>query len=305
MGIPELVVLAGVQRAWDFLKAYPGEILAAEMRELSAKKQQSYREMIEVENPTIHLAYPTSKTTLPAFSVILQSEAEQFNFMDDAGPDDRMLPYPPPAEDEFVDVEPMGGTVYDGDTPPRPLTLSGDAVKDDVRTVRRTQVQKKNLDMQRGFLGGDADEHFAQIGEPSRVWNRNEHLVSSRSWIDQVGIGIMVTTTSAEKTLVYYRLLRTVLRLLATWFSRNGVKNPTYSGSDLQNAESLGPAPSPGAFQRMITMSFAHESTTYEVEAILRGWEIQINLVTPNAEGGVDETPVVMLEGSARPPRGQ
>lgn len=299
MSMPEFAVMAGVQRAWDIIKAHPGEILAAEFKELSRKKQKDFREMIEAEDPTIHLAYPTNKTRLPAFSVILQSETEEETFLDDAGPDDRVYPYNPynPLGIDPYEDDDMGGIVYDIVTGPLPMTVSGAKVKESVRTVRRTARPKKNQDMQRGFLGGDADEQFEKMGEPKKVWDRNEHKVTSRSWIDRVNVGVLVTATNAEKTFVYYRLLRTLMRLNTTWFSRNGIKVPSYSGSDLQSSEMLGPAPIPNVFQRMLIMSFKHETNTKEVEAIIRGWEYEITLVTNRADGGTDEVKVLQASG--------
>lgn len=299
MGMPEFVIQMGVQKAWDFFREN-AHVVAYMLKELPAERKEAYRRMIEDEEVSILFAYPIVQPTIPSFSIILQSETEEHAFLDDGGDDDMALPYPPPGMDDWTEHDDYGGVVYNGDTAPQYSPVDGADPKESVRSVVRTQWPRKNLDMQRTDLGQESPEHFERMGEAPHLFNRQYQRVSSRSWVDRVSVGIIVTADNQEKTFVYYRLLRWALRQLTMWFHVNGVLNMSISGSDVAPAAPLTPAPSPAIFQRQMNLSFQYQDQAHEVEAILRGWVLDIKLATKNADGSVDYVPIYSVSGSAK-----
>ena len=295
MSMPEFVIQYGVQRAWEFFKEN-SHAIGYLMKELPVDKRERYRQMIEDEDVSIILAYPTAQTRLPSFAIVLSGESEEIDFLDDGGDDDSVLPYPSPGLEDIEDNpylhEGYDSVTYERDFGPQLSSVDGAQAKETIRPVLRTQLPRKNLDYQRTDLGQEAPENFEKMGETERLFDRNTQKVSSRSWVDRISVSVIVTTQNAEKTFIYYRLLRWSLRMLKMWFAVNGIQNLTFTGSDLSPNEQLAPAPSPTVFQRTLMLSFQHEDKAYEVEAFIRKWIFDIKLAVQNADGSVDYTVV-------------
>jgi len=225
---------------------------------------------------------------LPSFTISLLSEAEdpQGQYVGMDGLDYRDMPYPSPALEDFYPQEEFLGVVYGDPEAPTPRTVDGPSTTSEDLAH---PLPRKNLHVQRGF----DSEKRERMGHPARLYNKDQQRLSLKSVGDRVTIGVMVTTDSFEKTWVYYRLLRWVLRRFVGWFEANGLQNMTFGGADVRAAEELSPTAS-GApvFQRQLTLTFYHEDYAVEVESVLRGWMLEIVMATARQDGQLDYTPI-------------
>lgn len=293
MGMPEFVILNGIQKAWDFLTERTF-VLGHFLRELPANRQEEYRNLIATEKPNIHLGFPNQKTRLPSFSLLLSSENEGVQVVGDTGLSDVDPPYPAVAPDDYDDPPEYYGVTYDQFSgSPNFLGYDGNLTRPE---PRNHPLPRKNLDIQ----NADGDEQFERMGEVQRLWARDQQRLQARVVSDNVSVGILVTTENAEKTFVYYRLLRSMLRRFTMWFEVNGVQNPQYSGADLSPVETMLPTVSGvPVFQRQLSMSFMYEDRLFEVESLIRGWVYELVLATERPDGGLDEVTVVEVAGNA------
>ena len=291
MGVPELVVQKTVFLSWKFVKENTylfGELL----EEMDPMKQERYRTLVEQENVSIIFGYPTVKTVLPSFSIVLLGEEEEIAVIGDEGPDSRVMPYPAVAEDDYNPQEEFYGTLYGEDTEPKFSAVDGDLIRESTRHP----LPRKNLAVQRA----PGDEQFEQIGYPQRLWHRDRQRLSVRTVIDRVNIGIVVTTANEEKTFVYHRLLKNVLRRFIGLFNTNSIQNPKFSSADVVPGEALGPTTGGNyPFQRMMTISFMYEDRIFDIESVIRGWLFEVDLATPGKDGETDLTPVISVTGAA------
>lgn len=289
MPMPELVIQEGVSRAWKFAQEHTREIVGHLMRYWPIDRQEGYRDLITNETPMIVFQNPGVRPRLPSFTISLLSENEtpEGQYVGMEGYDYRELPYPAVAPEDFYPQEPFQGLVYGDKDCVLPISVDGPHVigaEDSHHPLAR-----KNLHIQRNF-GSELRE---QLGYPARLYDKNQQRLSFQSVGDQSTVGITVTTGSFEKTFVYYRILRWVLRRFTGWFQANGIQNPTFSGMDLQPAEDLLPTTSASpVFRRQLTMSFFHEDTAVQLDSILKGWILSIDMATQRPDGRLDFTPL-------------
>jgi len=295
MSVPEMILQRGVERAWQFLQEHD-YILGAILRHFPVEKQESYRKMVVDEKPSILFQNPHTRPTLPSFVISLMAESENQQYVGDDGLDVHMMPeampFPPDQPEDFKRDGYYGLDFNDPemDIQTRYLQRGGDRSTEE---SRHHPVIGQNTGIQRH--GGD--EQYEQADEVQRLYNAVTHFISTRAVQDNIQMGIEINTTNAEKTYVYYRLLKNVLRRFHIWFHVNGIQNPVWSGSDLLVNEELQPTASgPGAFKRQLLVSFQHEDRIQEIEAVLAGWMIEVEMVTPNGKGGLDTTPVATIE---------
>jgi hypothetical protein len=287
MSVPELLLQQCVNVAWDFVRKHT-YLFGALLSSMPVMKQERYRELVEQENVTIHFGYPVAKTILPAFSVVLLGEEEEISVVGDEGPDSRAMPYPPVAEEDYYPQEEFYGVLYGKTNAPQFSAVDGDLIRESTRHP----LPRKNLDVQRA----PGDEQYERLDYPQRLWHRDQQHVSARVVTDRVNIGIIVTTDNEEKTIVYHRLLRNVLRRFTGLMQVNGIQNPKFSSADVVPAEAIGPTTGGTyPFQRMTTISFLYEDRLFEIESIIRGWLIEIDLATKRPDEGVDIIPVVTI----------
>jgi len=287
--MPEYVIQEGVSRAWEFAQANVREIVGHLLRGVSLERQIAFREMILADNPVVAFQNQSARPVLPSFTISLlgDSETQEGQWLDQGGYDYREVPHPSIDQEDFEEFadEPMMGLVYDPEKDcVVPISVGGKVLGAE-RNISPTGV--KNMDTQRHY--GKMEQE--NIGIPARLYNANDQRLSMQSVGDEVLVGIMVTTGSLEKTWVYYRILRWVLRRFVGWFERNGVQRPSYSGADLQSAEDLLPtsAGSP-VFRRQLTVRFFHEDSAIDVETILRKWQMEVGMTTCRQDGTLDYT---------------
>lgn len=288
--IPEMVVQHGVEKAWEFLREH-SFLLGHLLREMEVDRQQTYKQMIENEKPSIVFGFGTSAPPAPSFSVILLGEDEAQAYVGDDGLEDREIPYPAPYPEDYPnEVHEFFGVTYGQDNRAKLISVNG------VRGNREIEfhgVVQKNT----GIQPAGGDEQWEEMGEVQRLWNRLGQRLSQEAVLDRIRVGIEVRTDNAEKTAVYYRLLKWVLRRFTLWFQVNNVKNVVYSGGDLSPEESLSPtAGGSNIHKRMLTMTFEHEEHHFQVERLLAGWMLEVEMITPDGQGGQDVTPLVTVE---------
>jgi len=287
MGVPEYVIQQAVQLSWKFVRENTflfGELLS----DMPVMKQESYREMVENESVNIHFGYPIATTVLPAFSIILLGEEEEIEVIGDEGIDSRSMPYPAVAEEDYYPQEEFYGVLYGRTTEPLFSAVDGDLIRESTRHP----LPRKNLDVQRA----PGDEQYEHLDYPQRLWHRDQQRVSARVVVDRVNMGLVITTDNQEKTFVYHRLLRNVLRRFIGLMNTNGIQNPKYSSADVVPAEALGPTTGGTyPFQRMITMSFMYEDRMFDIESVIRGWILEIDIATKKQDGSIELTPAVSV----------
>lgn len=287
MGVPEYTLQRIVQMAWDFTTQHTylfGELL----RSMPTMKQERYRELVETEKVSIHFGYPTAKTLLPSFAIVLLGEEQEVEVIGDDGIDSRAMPYPPVAEEDYYPQEEFYGVLYGKTQQPQFSSVDGDWIRESTKHP----LPRKNLNVQRA----PGDEQYEHLDEPQRLWHRNQQRVSARVVYDRVNMGIIITTDNEEKTFVYHRLLRNVLRRFTMLFQVNGIQNTKFTSADVVPGEAMGPtAGGSYPFQRMITMSFMYEDRFLEIESLIRGWILEVELKTHRPDGGFDTLPVVTV----------
>lgn len=295
MSMPEFVIQAGIKRAWDFFKQND-YVIGYLLQELPINRQDEYREQLRTEDVAIHFGFPNTAPRMPSFSIVLKGDIEdrEGQFINDDAADFREYPFP--AVDNFApfrndpdfisrDKEEFGGVVY-GDQDPkhgRTIGVDPDVGRGD---VRKFSPRAKNLWQQRE-LGRFSDEQFDKMGFTQRLWHRDVQKLTSSAVGDRSTVDIIITTNNQEKTLVYYRLLRWVLRRWSTWFEVNGIMNIQYSGSDLKPNTNV-VSDSITTFQRTLTMRYLHHDYGYEVEPVLAGFMLEIEMATRRPDGGLD-----------------
>ena len=313
MSMPEFVIMHGVEMAWKFLRENLDYSLGYLARELPIEQQEEYRKLIREDDVSVIFGYPTQQTRLPSFSILLQSENEdpEGQFVGDAGPDNRALPFPAVNNDTEPE-EDFYGTVYaTGDNQaPETLGLSGLSGKQEVRNFPPREIypdtggddanatgQPEGTvfpvhkgQWQQRESGTTGDEQYEIMGNVQKLWARDGQRLFSTVVGDRISIGILITTNNAVKTLVYYRLLRWVMRRFTTWFIRNGVLNPTYSGGDLSPNEGIMPTVSTLGFQRTLSMSFLHHDISIEVEPVLAKFMFEMEMVIRKQDGSLETT---------------
>lgn len=292
--VPEIVIQEGVKRAWRFLqdRSYLiGDIL----RHFRVERQEEYRRFVENTTPSIVFQNPVGTPMLPVFAISLLSESEEQAYLADDGLSVRYtaaaMKYPPPQPEDF---EKDGYYGIDYGVPgiegrARYMRIGGDQGRDE---SQHHPTIGQNTGIQR--MGGD--EQYERIDEPQKMFSYLRHHISTLAVQHRIQMGIEINAENAEQCFVLYRLLQTILERFSTWFHVNGVQNPTFSGSELGvNMEYQPTAGGPGAFRRQITMSFQHESRNQEIDAVLAGWMLEVDMITPNNEGGNDETRIATV----------
>ena len=311
MSMPEFVILQGIEKAWQFLRENLDFSLGYLMRELPSTRQEEYRKLLRDDNVSIVMGYPQQPSRSTCFAVVLQSESEapQGQFVGDAGVSNRALPYPVLNNDidytenfygvtyeqvERGQIATIGGHIDTGTDevrlfPPRYVMpdLGGNDATAQGLGAGNTLPLRKNQWQQRES-GTTGDEQYGRVGEVQKLYGRDAQRLFSTVVGDTVNVGIIISTDNAEKTLVYYRLLRWVLRRFTTWFNVNGVLNPTYSGTELSFAEGSSPTLGLAVFQRTLNISFQHNDVSLEVEPVLFGFMLEIDMLTQRQDGGYD-----------------
>jgi hypothetical protein len=285
----EYVIQKGVQKAWQFLQERLDYAIGYYLRQLPSTRQQEYRDLVQTESPSIFMGYPQSSVTVPSFGIVLMSEDEDPSgqYIGDAGPSFREMPYPAVAEDDYLPEEEFDGLVYGDHEQPKLIEVDGEL---GTREVYAFSPRRKNLWQQR-HSHQDGDEQHDQMGQPPRLWHRDRQRLGSHAVGDRVRVGILVTTDNPEKTMTYYRLLRWILRRFKTWFEKNGVIDPNFSGRDLLSSEAL--------FQRAINVDFVHIDMGYQVESVLEEWMFEVEMLTQKPDGSYDAVPLFPYQNSA------
>lgn len=287
MGVPEILLQRVISISWDFVRKHT-YLFGHLLDDVDVEKQERYRRMVEEEEVTIHFGYPTSDIVLPAFSIILLGDEEEINVVGDDGPDTRVMPYPVPASDDFPPQEEFYGIVYGLTDQPQFDGVDGDLVRESTRHP----LPRKNLTVQRA----PGDEQYERLNHPQKLYHIDRQHLSARIVVDRVNMGVFITTGNQEKTIIYHRLLRNVMRRFMGLLNTNGIQNPVFSSADVNPAEALGPT-SGGSFpfQRMITISFMYEDRYIDIESVLRGWLFEVDLATKRPDGQIDLLPVVSV----------
>ena len=287
MGIPEIALQKIVTLSWKFVQQHT-YMFGQDLDDFEPMKQERYRRMVEEEQVTINFGYPLTDTVLPAFSIVLLAEEEEIEVIGDEGVDTRALPFPPVAPEDYYPQEEFYGATYGQTDQPQFDGVDGDWVRESTRHP----LPQKNLAVQRA----PGDEQYEQLNHPQRLYHRDQQKVSARAVMDRVNMGIFVTCATQEQTIVYHRLLRNVLRRFMGLMNTNKIQNPKFSSSDLTPAEALGPSTGgTPPFQRMLTISFQYEDRYLDIEAVIRGWVLEVNFVTPREDGGQDSLNVVKV----------
>jgi hypothetical protein len=305
MSMPEFVVQKGVRLAWDFISKND-YILGHDLRELPTKRQEEYRNLLRSEKMSIGLGYPTQSPKLPSISIVLSHESEDSagQFVGDEGPLWHANPVPSTSnerawamyEDEempdFRKFESFEGVFYhEGD--PHMLGVDGAM---STTPVALHPKREKNKWQQRG-TGTNSDEQFEKMGHVARLWNPNTHKMSMTAVGDRASVDIIIATSNGEKTMVYFRLLRRVLRQFKTWFEINNVIDPVFSGGDISPDETLTPTSGITAYRRSLNMNFLHFDFSFEVASVIESFMIEVDMATRKQDGGLDFTRVTTIEG--------
>lgn len=290
MSMPEFVIQKGVQKAWQFLQERLDYAIGYYLRQLPQLRQEEYRELVKSESPTIFLGYPNSAMTVPSFGIVLMSEDEDPSgqYIGDTAPSYRDMPFPAAGEDDYLPEEDYDGVVYPDSEGPQLIEVDGDIGS---REVYSFSPRRKNLWQQR-HSHQDGDEQHDQMGQVPRVWHKDRQRLGAHAVGDRVRVGILVTTDNAEKTMTYYRLLRWILRRFKTWFEKNGVIDPNFSGRDLAAADSVVPGSPVPLFQRAINMDFVHIDMGYQVESVIEEWMFEVEMLTQKPDGSYDAVPL-------------
>lgn len=297
MSLPEIVIQQGVARAWQFIQERD-YLLGAMLRTFTPEKQQFYREFVRETSPAILFQNPSTTPVLPCFIIQLLGENEEQAYVGDQGMTVQYTPealkYPPPQPEDFrrdgyygLDYNLRGAPELDNKV--RYIQVGGDRSKDE---SEHHPVIGQNTGIQRA--GGD--EQYERVDYPARLFNALTDHISTLAVQDRVQMGIEVNGDSAEQTYVLYRILKPILQRFHTFFHVNGVQNPTFSGSELSVNEQLQPTGGgPGAFRRLITMSFQHEVRNHTIDQVLAGWMLEVGLVTKRADGSDDEVVIATV----------
>lgn len=285
MSMPEFVIQRGVEYSWSFLRDKMDYVVGYYLRQLPWDRQQEYRDLITTQTPSIFMGYPTVGVSLPSFTVVLVSENEDPSgqYVGDTAHNNRLMPFPAAGEDDYLPFEDFDGVVYPDYQEPQLLGVDGER---GTREPYAWEPREKNLWQQRRDHQ-DGDEQHEEMGEVRRLWSANKQRLSAHSVGDRITADILITTNNAEQTMVYYRLLRFILRRFKTWFEKNGVQDPVFSGRELASTEAVIPGVSIPVFQRTISMNFLHQDVGYQVDKVLEDWMLEIELVTRNPDGSV------------------
>lgn len=290
MSMPEYVIQKGVQKAWQFLQERLDYAIGHYLRQLPSTRQEEYRALVKADSPTIFLGYPNTTISVPSFGIVLMSEDEDPSgqYIGDAGPSNRALPHPAVAEDDYLPEEDFDGLVYPDTQQPQLIEVDGEL---GTREVFSFSPRRKNLWQQR-HSHQDGDEQHDQMGEPPRLWHQDRQRLSTIAVGDRVRVSILVTTDNAEKTMTYYRLLRWILRRFKTWFEKNGVGDPNFSGRDLAASDSVVPGTPFPLFQRTINMDFIHIDKGYQIDSVIEEWMFEVEMLTQKPDGSYDAVPL-------------
>jgi len=312
MSMPEFVIQYGVQRAWDMIRGMDNYKLGFMMKQLKLERQESYRDLIRTESVLIQLGYPTQPARMPSFSIILQSENEspEGQFLDHGGAENTEPPYPPVnnGEDFYSDddwqswgqglppEEHYHGVTYPGEMKSQPPALLG---VDGPGHVQTGYVGHPGTSGS-GPLSDPNYEVRDRMGHTQPLYNEDTQALDSSVTGDDVSIGIQVTTGNMEKTLVYYRLLRQVLRTKAmrTWFEVNGLQRMTFSGMDLRPNESLVPSSSVLVFQRTLSASFLFHEIDIQVAQVVNKFILEFEMATQRPDGSLDFVTIAQIEAA-------
>jgi len=289
--MPEFVVQEGVKRAWEFLQKN-SRVLGYLCKNIPTDRQKGYRRQIEEEFPAIVWKNPSVKIHPPAFILSLLGENEIRQYIGDDAPSHRDMPHPSPGVEvgDYPEKEKYHGVVYGEDEGPMLLGVDGDKSGE----PSRRPLDRKNLVVQHAY----GDEQYEHMGTPQRLWDEDQQRLTSRAVVDQMQIGIQVMTGNAENTFVYYRLLKWVLRRFYLWFQVNGLHNLTFSGMDLMPEESLAPTGGgPPLWSRQMTLSFEYEEQSIEVETLVAGWMLEVEMATRRQDGSLDVVPIYKTSG--------
>ncbi len=293
MSLPEIVIQNAVSLSWRFLRENLNYAAGYLLRQLPLERQESYRELIIDSQPAIVFGFPTVKTRIPSFAVVLQSESEapEGQFVGDVGPSNRILPYPAVAPDDFRPREELGGITYPETQAPQLLGVDGERAGDERhRIVSHFPPSQKNLTRQRTG-GSTGEEQFEIMGQTQRLFPENGQRLGSRVHGDVVSVAIIITASTAEKTLIYYRCLRWALRWFKTYLETNGVQKPEFSGLDLSPNEQLMPSGTVTVFQRTLNVSFLHYEYAFEVEGMVEEFLYAVDIATRTPDGTVETIP--------------
>lgn len=304
MSMPEFVVQKGVKMAWEFIRKNDF-ILGHDLRELSTKRQEEYRNLLRSEDVVISLGYPTQKPKLPSFSIVLSNESEDSagQFVGDQGPSMNAHPiestsnerawamYEEEEMPDFRKFENFEGVLYQ----------EGTYMKGVDGTMSRTPValhprRQKNKWQQRS-TGTDGDEQYEKMGHVARLFDPASQKMSMTAVGDRASVDIIIATSNGEKTMVYFRLLRRVLRHFKTWFEINNVIDPVFTGGDLAPDETLTPTSGITAYRRSLNMNFLHFDFSFEVASVIERFIVEMDMATKNQDGSLDFTRVGTITG--------
>lgn len=295
MSVPEFVVQTGVHRAWSFLRQNTRS-LGYFLRELEPGAQEGYRQSIRNDIPFI--GFGNGDITVQAdvkFLIACQSENEgpQGQYLGNQGNENVAPRYVTPNLDtREVPEEDFEGMTYGTRDCAKPITVSGPSTS---LQDRAHPFPQKNLHVQRHL----DTERYEQMGYVQRLFSEDDFL-SKRSVGDQVSMAITVITSSFEKTMIYSRLLRNVLRSWYEWFEINGLQNIEFSFGPLAPAEDLQPLASGGSpWRREITIRFYHEDFSVELHSRLKGWVLAVGMATKNQSGVIELSPVATIESES------
>lgn len=283
MGLPEYVVQYGVQRAWDIVKKSHNRHLGLWLKEFPVDKQERYRKMLRDEGaPYIHIGFPENPPRLPSFSIILRDEHEhpQGQYLGHGGITHGEPLHPMSDNDgELPWVEPFYGVTYPGEHKTYDPTL--------------VTVDGGRKGLSTGFVPGKNPDPFYEdmdyMGHPQRLYDESAVHLESEVTGFEMNMGILVTTTNSEKTIVYYRILQKVLLRFLDWFERNGLQNLKLSGADLSVNPNLTPSPGP-VYQRMMNLNFFFQSADVYASQFIREMMCEMDMGVRRCDGTIQYT---------------
>lgn len=303
MSVPEYVLQRGVEYAWTFFVENQNYMIGQYLKELPFERQEVWRNIIveELETsgpPPVFIGSPPIGIQLPTFAIQLinEREAPDGQFIGNVGSSNRVLPYPQVAQEERRKQVPLQGVTFDSNTAPMPISVDGAEVlgfpTNFAPTYDGDGRRKDNLNYQSAF-GTTGDEQFDRMGDAQPFWHIENNRILETVTGDLITAEILVSAGTPEKCVLYYRILRWVMRRFSVWFHVNGILKPVFSGGPFRPAKEKPPAGSTMIpYERGLRVTFLHYDYDFELESVLSEFIISMQLATKRQDGSLDFTPL-------------